>query len=139
MPSSQTDLYALLAHSRTIAVVGHSDKPHRDSYRIGQYLREAGYRVYPINPTLTTIDGQPCYPSLAAVPEPIDIVDVFRRSIFLPEIVEAAIGVKAKALWTQLGVVNIEAQAQAREAGLVVVSNRCILVEHQRLGVPVHV
>ena len=139
MSASQTDLYALLAQSRTIAVVGHSDKPHRESYRIGRYLREAGYRVYPVNPTLTTIDGQPCYPSLAAVPEAIDIVDVFRRSVFLPEIVEAAIAVKAKALWTQLGVVNLDAQARARAAGLVVVSNRCILVEHQRLGVPVHV
>lgn len=139
MSASQTDLYALLTQSRTIAVVGHSDKPHRDSYRIGRYLREAGYRVYPVNPTLTTIDDQPCYPSLAAVPEAIDIVDVFRRSVFLSEIVEAAIAVKAKALWTQLGVVNLDAQARARAAGLVVVSNRCILVEHQRLGVPVHV
>ena len=139
MSASQTDLYALLTQSRTIAVVGHSDKPHRDSYRIGRYLREAGYRVYPVNPTLTTIDDHPCYPSLAAVPEAIDIVDVFRRSVFLSEIVEAAIAVKAKALWTQLGVVNLDAQARARAAGLVVVSNRCILVEHQRLGVPVHV
>lgn len=139
MSSPQTDLYTLLTQSRTIAVVGHSDKPNRDSYRIGQYLRQAGYRVYPVNPTLTTIDGQPCYPTLAAVPEPIDIVDVFRRSVFLPEIVGAAIAVKAKAVWTQLGVVNFDAQAQARAAGLVVVSNRCILVEHQRLGVPAHV
>lgn len=138
MSIPQTDLYALLTQSRTIAVVGHSDKPHRDSYRIGQYLREAGYRVYPVNPTLTTIDGHPCYPSLAAVPKPIDIVDVFRRSIFLPEIVEAAIAVNAKALWTQLGVVNFDAEARARAAGIIVVSNRCILVEHQRLGVSFH-
>ena len=128
------NLRALLTQARTIAVVGHSDKPHRESYRIGMYLREAGYRVYPVNPTLTMIGGEACYPSLAAVPEPIDIVNVFRRPIFLPEIVEAAIAVKAKAVWTQLGVVNLAAEARAREAGLIVVSNRCILVEHQRLG-----
>ncbi len=136
MPSP--DLRALLTSSRTIAVVGYSDKPHRESYRIGTYLREAGYQVYPVNPTITTIDGEVCYPSLAAVPEPIDIVDVFRRPIFLPEIVEAAIAAKAKALWTQLGVVNFDAEARARAAGLIVVSNRCILVEHQRLGIPFH-
>jgi predicted CoA-binding protein len=138
MSLATIDLRHLLTHSRTIAVVGHSDKPHRESYRIGMYLREAGYRVYAVNPTLTDIAGEPCYPSLAAVPEPIDIVDVFRRPVFLPEIVEAAIAVKAKALWTQLGVVHLEALARAREAGLMVVSNRCILVEHQRLGIPFH-
>ena len=139
MPITNIDLRSLLTHSRTIAVVGHSDKSYRESYRIGMYLREAGYRVYPVNPTITTIEGEMCYPTLAAVPEPIDIVDVFRRPVFLPEIVEDAITVKAKALWTQLGVVHIEALTRAREAGLVVVSNRCILVEHQRLGIPFHV
>lgn len=132
------NLRALLTTARTIAVVGHSDKPHRESYRIGMYLREAGYRVYPVNPTLTAIAGAACYPSLAAVPEPIDIVNVFRRPIFLPEIVEAAMAVQAKALWTQLGVVNLAAEARAREAGLIVVSNRCILVEHQRLRILQH-
>lgn len=136
MPSP--DLRDLLTSARTIAIVGHSDKPHRESYRIGMYLREAGYRVYPVNPTLMAIEGEVCYPSLAAVPEPMDIVNVFRRPVFLPEIVEAAIAVKAKALWTQLGVVNFDAEARAREAGLIVVSNRCILVEHQRLGIPFH-
>ena len=139
MSVATTNLRELLTHSRTIAVVGHSDKPHRESYRIGMYLREAGYRVYPVNPTITAIAGEVCYPTLADVPEPIDIVDVFRRPVFLPEVVQEAITVKAKAVWTQLGVVHIEALARAREAGLVVVSNRCILVEHQRLGIPFHV
>jgi predicted CoA-binding protein len=136
MPSP--NLRDLLTSTRTIAIVGHSDKPHRESYRIGLYLRDAGYRVYPVNPTLTTIAGEVCYPSLAAVPEPIDIVNVFRRPVFLPEIVEAAIAVKANVLWTQLGVVNFDAEARAHAAGLIVVSNRCILVEHQRLGIPFH-
>ncbi len=128
----------LLTTSRTIAVVGHSDKPHRDSYRIAQYLREVGYRVYALNPTLSEIDGERVYPDLQSLPEPIDIVDVFRRSIFLPDIVEAAIAIRARAVWGQLGVSHTQAEARARAAGLIVVSNRCILVEHERLEIARH-
>ncbi len=128
----------LLTTSRTIAVVGHSDKPQRDSYRIAQYLREVGYRVYAVNPTLETIDGERVYPDLQSLPEPIDIVDVFRRSIFLPDIVEAAIAIRARAVWGQLGVSHTQAEARARAAGLIVVSNRCILVEHERLEIARH-
>jgi hypothetical protein len=135
MSLSDSEMRDLLTASRVIAVVGHSDKPHRDSYRIGHYLREAGYRVYAVNPMISAVDGEPAYPDLASVPEPIDIVDVFRRAIFLPEVVPAAIGVKARAVWGQLGVAHPEAEARARAAGLTVVSNRCILVEHQRLGI----
>jgi predicted CoA-binding protein len=138
MPPTDAELRELLAASRTIAVVGHSDKPHRDSYRIGQYLRGAGYRVYVVNPMLAELEGEPVYPSLRSLPEPIDIVDVFRRAVFLPGIVEDAIAIRARALWAQLGVSHREAEARARAAGLFVVSNRCILVERERLGVTTH-
>lgn len=134
MPSLDSEMNRLLRESTVIAVVGHSDKPYRDSYRIGFYLRQAGYRVYPVNPNLETIDGQPVYPDLASLPEPADIVNVFRRALYLPEVVEAAIAARAGAVWGQLGVAHTPAEARARAAGLAVVTNRCILVEHQRLG-----
>lgn len=135
-PASDAALHDLLAAARSIAVVGHSDKPYRDSYRIGSYLRAAGYVVYPVNPTLRTLNGEIVYPDLRAVPDPIDIVNVFRRSEFLPQIVEDAIAVGARALWTQLGVVHPAAIQRAQAAGLTVVQDRCIMVEHRRLGLP---
>ena len=138
MSISDAEMRDLLATSYTIAVVGHSDKPHRDSYRIARYLREVGYRVYAVNPMLETIEGERVYPDLQSLPEPMDVVDVFRRSIFLPEIAEAAIAIRARAIWGQLGVSHTQAEARARAAGLIVVSNRCILVEHERLGIPSH-
>jgi len=131
--SLDSEIRRLLRESRVIAVVGHSDKPHRDSYKIGRYLREMGYRVYAVNPNLTEIEGEPVYPHLRDLPEPIDIVDVFRRARFLPEVVEEAIAIQAKAVWGQLGVSHSAAEARANEAGLKVISNRCILVEHERL------
>jgi len=134
MTPPDSALRDLLMRSRTIAVVGYSDKPHRDSYRIGRYLRDSGYRVYAVNPTLTTLDGEQVYPDLQSLPEPIDIVNVFRRPVFLPGVVDDAIAIRAKALWAQLGVMHPQAEAQARAAGLLVVSNRCILVERERLG-----
>jgi predicted CoA-binding protein len=138
MSLSDSELRALLAESRVIAVVGHSDKPHRDSYRIGHYLRQAGYRVYAVNPNISTVEGERAYPDLAHLPEPIDIVDVFRRALYLPELVDAAIAVRARAVWGQLGVAHSAAEARARVAGLTVVTNRCIMVEHQRLEIPFH-
>lgn len=123
----------LLANARVIAVVGHSDKPHRTSYQIAAYLRRAGYTVYPVNPTVASIDGQPCYASLADVPEPIDIVNVFRRAEHLPEVVDEAIQVGAKAIWGQLGVVDETARWRALDAGLDVALDVCIKVEHARL------
>ncbi len=131
--NNRNDLHDLLARAKVIAVVGHSDKPHRTSYRIAQYLRQAGYKVYPVNPTVKEIDGLPCYPSLGAVPESIDIVDVFRRSEYLPDIVEESIAVGAKAIWMQLGVINEEAAQRAEKAGLDVVMDRCIMVDHRQL------
>ncbi len=123
----------LLATARVIAVVGHSDNPLRTSYQIAAYLRRAGYTVYPVNPTVAEIDGQPSYASLAEVPEAIDIVNVFRRSAYLAEVVEESIAVRAKAVWSQLGVVDAAAQQRALEAGLDMAMNRCIKVERQRL------
>jgi len=133
--SDDQTLHGLLASTRVIAVVGHSDQPTRTSYRIAAYLREQGYTVYPVNPTVETIDGQPSYPTLADVPKPVDIVNVFRRSKFLPEIFEAAITARAKAIWTQLGVIPTADTPvdQAEKVGMTVVIDRCILVDHKRL------
>lgn len=130
---TDAELRALLQQTRTIAVVGHSDKPYRPSYDVAQYLRRVGYQVFAVNPTLTTLHGEPVYPNLAALPEPIDLVNVFRRAEFLPAIVAEAIAVHTHVLWAQLGVTHTQAEAQASAAGLVVVVNRCLMVEHQRL------
>ena len=123
----------LLQNARVIAVVGHSDRPHRTSYQIAAYLRQAGYTVYPVNPTVETVDGERSYASLAQVPEAIDIVNVFRRSEYLPDVVEEAIQVGAKAVWAQLGVYDEAARQRAVNAGLDVVMNACIKVERRRL------
>ncbi len=134
--TSDAALHDVLAAARFIAVVGHSDKPYRDSYRIGSYLRGAGYIVYAVNPNVRTLNGETVYPDLRAVPGPIDIVNVFRRSEHLPQIVEDAIAIGARAVWTQLGVVHPAAAQRAQAAGLTVVQDRCIMVEHRRLGLP---
>jgi predicted CoA-binding protein len=123
----------VLQRARVIAVVGHSDDPTRTSYRIAQFLREAGYIVYPVNPTVSTIDGQVSYAALADVPEPIDIVNVFRRSAHLPGVVNEAISVKAGTVWAQLGVFDHDAGEKALRAGLNVAMNTCIKVEYLRL------
>ena len=129
-------LQELLATSRTIAVVGHSDKPYRDSYGVAQYLRQAGYRVYAVNPNLRSVAGEIAYPNLRQVPERVDIVDVFRRAEYLGQVVEDAIAISARAVWGQFGVVDPAAAERAQAAGLVVVMDRCIKVEHHRLGMP---
>ncbi len=128
--SNDNELRRILSEARVVAVVGHSDKVYRTSYRIGNYLRRAGYKVYAVNPTISEVDGQPVYASLAEIPEPIDIVNVFRRAEFLHEVVEEAIAVNAKAIWAQLGVVDAAAARRAVEAGLQVVMDRCIMVDH---------
>jgi len=130
---TKDELCTLLQNARTIAVVGHSDKPHRTSYRIASYLRQAGYEVYAVNPAITEVDGQPVYPDLASVPVPIDIVDVFRRSEYLQGVVDEAIQVGAKAVWAQVGVEDIQAAATAEAAGLPMVMDRCIMVDHRSL------
>jgi len=124
----------ILNSSRIIAMVGLSPRPDRPSYLVASYLKEQGYRIIPVNPTEKEILGEPCYPSLASIPEPVDVVDIFRRSEEVPAIVEEAIKIGAKAVWMQEGVVNGEAAARAREAGLLVIMDECMLKEHQRLG-----
>ena len=123
----------ILRIGRTIAVVGLSAKRYRPSYGVAEYMQRAGYRIIPVNPHETEILGEKCYPDLESVPEPIDIVDIFRRSEFVPEIVEAAIRKGAKAIWMQEGVIHEEAARRAHEAGLEVVMDRCILKDHRRL------
>ncbi len=126
-------LREILVESRTIAVVGLSPKPERDSHEVAHYLQQAGYRIIPVNPTAKEILGEKVYPDLASIPEKIDIVDIFRRSEHVPPIVDEAIRVGAKTVWMQLGVVNEEAAKKAADAGLNVVMDRCTLREHKRL------
>ncbi|HEY9841434.1 MAG: CoA-binding protein [Candidatus Sericytochromatia bacterium] len=123
----------LLRTSRTIAVVGLSDSPARDSYRVARYLQGAGYKLYAVNPTIKEALGLKAYASLSELPESVDLVNVFRRPEFLPEIVDEAIASGAKALWLQYGVVHEAAARKARDAGLQVVMDRCIKVDHARL------
>lgn len=122
----------LLAQTKTIAVVGLSSNPTRAGYYVPAYLQRAGYRIIPVNPSLHTALGEKAYPNLAAVPEPIDLVLLFRRSEDVPPHVQEAIAVGADAVWMQSGIANEEAAAAARAAGLDVVMNRCMMVEHRR-------
>ena len=123
----------IVKSSKVIAVVGLSDKPDRASNRVALYLQEAGYKIIPVNPTKDKILGEKSYPDLSTIPEPVDIVDVFRRSDSVGPIVEEAILAKAKAVWFQEGVINDKAAQQAADAGLKVVMNRCLLKEHVKL------
>jgi hypothetical protein len=123
----------VLSEARVIAVVGYSPQAHRASHRIGQYLQGVGYKVYPVNPTVDEIDGMKSYPALKDVPEPIDIVDVFRQPQHLPGIVREAIDAGAKTVWAQMGVTHEDAKQAALEAGLNYAEDRCIMVEHRRL------
>lgn len=125
----------LLEQSRTIAVVGCSDKPYRDSNRIATFLQRQGYKVYPVNPAFDTMLGVRCYPDVKSIPEKVDLVDVFRRSEAIPDIVEDAIAAGAGAIWLQLGITNPEAEERARNAGLDVVSDRCIAVDYRMYGI----
>lgn len=122
----------LLEQTRTIAVVGMSSRPSRAGYYVPAYLQSAGYRIIPVNPALDDALGKKAYPDLAAVPEPIDLVLLFRRPEDVPPHVDEAIAVGAKAIWMQSGIVNEEAAATAQAAGLDVVMDRCMMVEHRR-------
>ena len=123
----------LLASSKTIAVVGLSSKTFRPSFGVSQYLQSAGYRIIPVNPNESSILGEKCYARLEDIPEKIDIVDIFRRSELVPEVVDAAIQIGARAVWMQEGVVNEPSAARARGAGLFVVMDVCIAKELQKL------
>lgn len=123
----------LFTTSRTIAVVGLSPKESRPSNQVARYLISAGFRVFPVNPGQETILGLPCYPDLAAIPESVEIVDIFRKPEEVGPVVDEAIKIGAKAVWMQEGIVNEAAAAKARAAGLVVVMDRCIKIDHQHL------
>jgi predicted CoA-binding protein len=128
------EIRTILEAYRSIAVVGLSDKPDRDSHRVAAYLKQKGYRIIPVNPKVGEVLGEQSYPSLKDVPEPVEIVDIFRRPEAVPAIVDEAIAVGAKVVWMQEGIVHNEAAGKARAAGLQVVMNRCILKEHFRMG-----
>jgi predicted CoA-binding protein len=123
----------LLRNSKIIAVVGLSSRRSRPSYGVSEYMQSKGYRIIPVNPNETEILGEKAYSSLDEVPFQVDIVDIFRRSDQVPEVVEAAIRIGAKGVWMQEGVVHEEAAEKARAAGLEVVMDRCILKEHRKM------
>ncbi|MFM8998671.1 MAG: CoA-binding protein [Actinomycetota bacterium] len=125
----------ILGATRTIAVVGLSSKPDRPSHDVAAYLQRAGYRIVPVNPRETEVLGEPAYATLRDIPAdvPIDLVDVFRRAEETPEVARDAVAIGAKALWLQLGIANDEARAIAEEAGLAVIMDRCLKVDHRRL------
>ena len=126
-------LTRILRETKTIAVVGASAKPWRDSNSIAEFLLLRGYDVIPVNPNYEEVLGRKCYPALQSVPGRIDLVDVFRNPEGVEEIVESAIEIKAKAIWLQLGVVHARAAQKAEQAGLTVVMDRCIAVDYRRL------
>ena len=126
-------LRRILQETRTVAMVGLSRNWHRPSNFAAKYLQDHGYRVIPVNPAYDSVLGETCYPSLGDVPEAIDVVDCFRASAEIPSLAEQAIAVGARVLWTQLGVVHNEAARRARDAGLDVVMDRCMKIEHARL------
>lgn len=123
----------ILATPRTVAVVGCSSNPARDSHRIAALLQQRGHRVIPVNPAETSILGERCYPSLRDVPERIEMVDVFRRSEFVAAVADESVAVGASILWLQLGVIDDQAAIRARDAGLTVVMDRCPAIEYRRL------
>jgi len=129
---------AILSKPATVAVIGCSDNPARDSLRIAKLLKGRGFKVIPVNPQLDADAlrgelGEKCYPDLASIPEPVEIVDVFRRSEFVPQIVEDAIAKGARVLWCQLGVINLDAARRAQQAGMTVLMDRCPAIEYARL------
>jgi predicted CoA-binding protein len=133
---SNEELKRLLVEAKTIAMVGASSRPEKPSHDIMKRLLAAGYQVIPVNPNETEILGQKAYPSLDAIAEPVDIVDVFRRSEDTPPIADEAAKIGAKALWLQIGVSNEDTAQRAKAAGLMVVMNKCIGATHLALGIP---
>lgn len=133
MIDDDAGLRNVLQATRTIAVVGLSDNPTRPSHTTARYMQAQGYRIVPVNPTCTEVLGEPCHASLRDIPFPVDMVDVFRRAEEVPAVVEDAIAIGAPCVWLQLGVIHPEAAARAETAGLQVVMDRCVKIEHARL------
>jgi predicted CoA-binding protein len=130
-PPHSDPIRELLAQAKTIAVVGLSDSPLRPSHGVSAYMQAQGYKIIPVNPAIEEALGEKSYPSLADVPEKIDLVNIFRRPEFVDEVVDQAIKLKIPAVWMQEEVINEAAAAKARKAGLFVVMDRCILKEHR--------
>lgn len=131
---ADTDLLKkVLSECHVIAIVGLSDKPHRASYRVGEYLQENGFKIVPVNPTKKEILGEQCYPTLEDIPFKIDMVDCFRRSEMIPPLAHSAVAIGAKCLWMQLEIINEEAKTIAEAAGLDVIMDRCPKIEHARI------
>jgi uncharacterized protein len=133
-----SEIRSILSHPATVAVVGCSDNPARDSLSIAKLLKAHGFRVIPVNPALASDAlmkqlGEKCYPDLASIPDAVQIVDVFRRSEFVAEVADAAIAKGARILWCQLGVIDLPSAARAQKAGLTVVMDRCPAIEYRRL------
>ncbi len=124
----------ILNSGRVVDVVGLSEKTDRPSSIVARYLKKNGDKRIPVNPKVREILGEVCYPDLGSIPEPVDVVDIFRRAEEVPAIVEEAIKIGAKAVWMQEGVINEQAAARAKEAGLLVVMDKCMFKEHQKLG-----
>jgi len=124
----------ILERWKTVAVVGLSDRPDRPSHSVASFLKGRGYRIVPVNPRLDRVLGETCYPGLKAIPFPVEIVDIFRRSELAGSVVDDAIAIGAKAVWMQLGVIDEGAAARARAAGLEVVMDRCPAIELRRAG-----
>lgn len=132
MPTTQVDpIFDLLQRARTIAVVGLSNSPLRPSHGVSAYMQAQGYRIIPVNPKIDEALGEKSYPSLLDVPENVDIVNIFRRPQFVEEVVDQAIQLKIPAVWMQEDVINERAASKARNAGIIVVMDRCILKEHR--------
>jgi uncharacterized protein len=131
MAIGQDEIGELLAKAKIIAVVGLSSDPMRPSFGVSRYMQAKGYRIIPVNPNESSVLGERAYSNLADIPETIDIVDVFRRSEFVPVLVDEVIRLKIPALWLQEGVVHQAAAKKARDAGIMVVMDRCILKEHR--------
>ena len=127
-----TDIQRVLHNAKTIAIVGLSNNPLRASYFVGYYMKRHGYRVIPVNPRESEILGETSYPSLRDVPSPVDVFNVFRAPSALPAIAEDAVAIKASTLWCQFGVINEEGARIAADAGLTVIMDRCLKVEHAR-------
>ena len=129
---STDPILEILEKFKTIAVVGLSSNPARPSFGVSEYMQSAGYRIIPVNPNETEVLGEKSYARLEDVPEKVEIVDVFRRAEDVPPVVESAIKVGARVVWMQLGIENAEAAERASAAGLIVVEDACVLVEHRR-------
>lgn len=129
-----TQIKEIVRTVKTVAVVGFSPKKNRPSNMVGYYLIQAGFRVFPVNPGHSEICGVTCYPDLASIPEPVEMVNIFRRSEDVLPVVEEAIAIKAKVIWMQQGIINHQAAQLAERVGLVVIMDRCLKVDHMQFG-----